>query len=382
MKRTVLILLAAGLIFSVLEAQAQWTPAKRLTWTSGESYNPAIAVDSSGHLHMVWYDYTAGNGEIYYKRSEDGGESWSTSKRLTWTSGDSHYPAIAIDSLGHLHVVWEDYTPGNDEIYYKKSEDGGNSWAASKRLTMNSGYSQYASVAVDSLGRLHVVWQDSTPGYYKIYYKKSTDGGDSWAPSQRITWTTLNSYYPAIAVDPSNNLHLVWHDETPGNDEIYYKKSTNGGDSWAASQRLTWNSGGSHYPEMAVDASGHLHVVWHDETPGTQEIYYKKSEDGGGSWTTSRRLTWNSTVCLYPAIAADASGHLHVVWYDFAAGHAEIYYRESADGGDSWTASQRLTWNSGQSYSPAIAVDSLNHLHVVWNDDTPGNREIYYKKRN
>jgi hypothetical protein len=29
-----------------------------------------------------------------------------------------------------------------------------------------------------------------------------------------------------------------------------------------------------------------------------------------------------------------------------------------------------------------IAVDSLGHLHVVWNDDTPGNREIYYKKRN
>ncbi len=49
--------------------------------------------------------------------------------------------------------------------------------------------------------------------------------------------------------------------------------------------------------------------------------------------------------------------------------------------GATWTT-QRLTWNSGNSYKPTIAVDSSNHIHVVWHDDTPGNREIFYKKKN
>ncbi len=48
------------------------------------------------------------------------GADWSVNKRLSWTSGNSGYAAIAIDSADRLHVVWCDLTPGNWEIYYKK----------------------------------------------------------------------------------------------------------------------------------------------------------------------------------------------------------------------------------------------------------------------
>jgi hypothetical protein len=65
-------------------------------------------------------------------------------------------------------------------------------------------------------------------------------------------------------------------DDTSGNDEIYYTKSTNGGDNWSLSQRLTWNPGRSGWPDIATDPSGNVHVVWQDETPGTTQIYYKK----------------------------------------------------------------------------------------------------------
>ena len=47
--------------------------------------------------------------------------------------------------------------------------------------------------------------------------------------------------------------------------------------------------------------------------------------------------------------------------------------------GQGWSALKRLTWNSGESSSPAIAVGSGNSLHVVWEDRTPGNYEIFYK---
>jgi len=45
-----------------------------------------------------------------------------------------------------------------------------------------------------------------------------------------------------------------------------------------------------------------------------------------------------------------------------------------------WDPAVRITWNSGGSYRPAIAIDSSSNIHVVWDDDTPGNDEIYYKK--
>ena len=46
-----------------------------------------------------------------------------------------------------------------------------------------------------------------------------------------------------------------------------------------------------------------------------------------------------------------------------------------------WSALTRLCWNSGESVLPRIAVDSGSGVHVIWEDDTPGNGEIFYKNR-
>ena len=204
-------------------------------------------------------------------------QTWQATKRLTWNSGDSWYPAIATDSSGNIHVVWEDNTPGNYEIYYKKSTDGGATWSQAKRLTWNSGHSLYPVIATNSSGNIHLVWCDSTPGNYEIYYKKSQDGGATWS-TKRLTWNSGCSRRPVIATDSSGNIHVVWYDTTPGNAEIYYKKSQDGGATWSKIKRLTWNSGGSYESARVKDSSGNIHVVWDDNTPGNYEIYYKKGK--------------------------------------------------------------------------------------------------------
>jgi hypothetical protein len=89
---------------------------------AGDSQAPAIAVDSSNQIHLVWQDKTPGFGEIYYKKSTDGGVTWSANQRLTQTAGNSYVPAMAIDLAGLLNIVWQDDTPGNAEIYYEKGK--------------------------------------------------------------------------------------------------------------------------------------------------------------------------------------------------------------------------------------------------------------------
>jgi len=71
MKRIVvpmILVLGICLFVRIAKGQAQWTPIKRITWNSGNSFMPAIAVDSSGNLHVVWDDDTPGNDEIYYRK--------------------------------------------------------------------------------------------------------------------------------------------------------------------------------------------------------------------------------------------------------------------------------------------------------------------------
>jgi hypothetical protein len=376
MKRTALIMLAIGLFFFVQTAPAQWTPAKRITWTSGDSGYPGMAIDSSGHLHVVWQDMTPGNNEIYCRTSTDGGSTWISSKRLTWTTGLSEQPVIAADSSGRLHVAWQDNTTWQWQIYYKNSEDGGSTWSTTRAITGTSGDSFYADLAAGPSDHLHMVWN----AYPQVYYKTSTDGGGGWTTGRRLTWSGGLSGYPALAVDSSGDLHVVWDNDATGKDEIYYKKSTDEGVTWTATKRITWTSGGSYYSAIAPGASQNIHVVWNDNTPGNYEIYHKKSTNRGDTWTATKRITWTSGTSWLPAIALDPSGDLHVVWQDFTPGKAEIYYKKSTDGGDTWSTTQRITWTSDDSYRPAMAVDSSGNLHVVWQDETPGNTEIYYKK--
>jgi hypothetical protein len=339
-----------------------------------------MATDLSDNIHIVWLDRTPGNYEIYYKRGTYQGVIWESSKRLTWGFEDSYHPAIAIDSSSQIHVVWFEHIPGGYEIYYKRSTNGGVTWGSSKRLTWNSNDSEYPKIAVDSSNSIHVVWYSDTPVNYEIYYKRSTNGGVTWESSKRLTWTSSSSYDPKIAVDSSDNIHVVWYNYTSVNSEIYYRRSTNGGVTWESSKRLTWNLGESAAPAIAADLSNNIHVVWADDTPGNPEIYYRRSTDGGVTWGSSKRLTWNSGFSYQQAILVDSSNHIHVVWADDTPGNFEIYYRRSTDGGVTWGSSRRLTWNAGSSYDPAITVDSSTNIHVTWDDDTPGNWEVYYRK--
>ena len=381
MKKVLYFLFLIMFLLSPLISQT-WSALKRLTWTADDSSYPAIATDPGKGIHVVWYDKTPGNSEVFYKRSTDSGSTWLAPARLTWNAGRSIYPEIAADSGTGIHVAWSDDTPMDAEIFYKRSTDSGSTWSTPTRLTWKPGFDSHIAITTSSGNKVHVVWaHDGLSANFDIYYKRSTDGGSSWLAPIRLTWNSGYSFYPSIAAEPSFYLYVVWQDDTSGNDEIYFKPSTNGGTSWSSATRLTWNSGLSKDPRVAVDSSSRVHVVWIDNTTGNTEVYYKRSNNFGGTWSAPTRLTWTSANTYVPTIAADSGNGIHIVYRDDSPGEAEIFYKSSPNYGLTWSGNTRLTWNSGGSIFPIIAVDPADNIHVVWEDLTPGNREIFYKNR-
>jgi len=377
MKNTIYFTYIILCLFSVI-SQAQWGPDVRLTNNSAESrtsFNNAWCISASGSVvHAVWHDLRDGNPEIYYKRSTDGGVVWGTDTRLTNNSASSFNPSVAV-SGSVVHMAWRDLRDGNFEIYYKRSTDGGVSWGTDTRLTNNTATSWYPSVAVSGLV-VHVVWQDYRDGNFEIYYKRSANGGVSWGADTRLSNNSAFSEFPSVAVS-GLVVHVVWHDNRDGNYEIYYKRSTDGGVSWGTETRLTNNSAWSGYSSVAISSSA-VHVAWQDERDGNLEIYYKRSTDGGVSWGTDTRLTNNSARSWDPSLAVSGPV-VHLIWADERNGNLEIYYKRSTDGGVSWGTDTRLTNNFADSWHPSVAV-SGSVVHVIWEDSRDGNWEIYYKR--
>jgi len=329
----------------------------------------------------VWFDEISGNYEIYYKRSSNSGTSWSANTRLTWNTGDSFVPSITVDSSNRVHVAWYDNSPGNNEIFYKRSTDGGATWSALQRLTWNSGDSDLPSIATDISNRVHVAWYERNSLDNEIFYKRSTDGGVTWLGTTRLTWSGGLTFTPSIATDSGKVVHVVWHHYASTDFEIYYKRSTDGGATWSGITRLTWNTGDSIGASVAVDSNKRIHVAWDYGAPGLRNVYYKRSTDGGYSWSGITRLTWSSGDSHRLNLAIDTINRIHIVWEYNTPSNYEIFYKLSDNSGVSWSGAQRLTWNSGASEHPDIAADPNNDIHVIWQDNSPGNTEIFYKNR-
>lgn len=172
-------------------------------------------------MHIVWFNNISGSEEIFYKRSLDGGITWENEIRMTNAAVFSDNPSIAV-SGNDIHLVWQSNRDGNFDIYHGYSNDGGTTWAPAERLTFADGASYNPSVFCSGLD-LHCVWYDTRDGNYEIYYKRSTDSGTSWEDDFRLTDDPASSAFPFIAGTDSA-LHVMWQDFRDGNPEIYYKR--------------------------------------------------------------------------------------------------------------------------------------------------------------
>jgi hypothetical protein len=71
---------------------------------------------------VVFSKQDYGLEKVYFHRSIDGGQNWSSPKKAADPDGKSGRQALAIDSTGRLHVVWK--TPDSSKIYYSRSKIG------------------------------------------------------------------------------------------------------------------------------------------------------------------------------------------------------------------------------------------------------------------
>jgi len=369
-RRTKSLASIALLLIVSVPLRAAWT-TKRLTNDSAASLEPAITIDGPD-VYVVWSHETPGLRNIYFKNSSNGGATWQGLQRLTKNSLNSRNPKIAANGSS-IYVVWEDHAPAQEGIYFRRSLNGGATWKSARRLTNSPVFAWRPAIAVSG-SNVYVAWSDIVSGNYEIYFRKSADSGATWQSTERLTNNSGSSDNPALAVSGSN-VYIVWKDNTlREHEEIYFRKSPNGGATWQSAQRFMEYTGTSLHPTVTAGGSN-VYVAWHHYMTENSEIYFTRSSDRGATWQSIQRLTKNSGASGAAELAVSGS-NIYITWYDNTPGNYEIYFRKSADGGTNWAGAQRLTTNSGKSQVPAIAADDSN-LYVVWDDDTPGNFEIY-----
>ncbi len=87
---------------------------------------PSLAVVGQ-NVHVAFHDSRNGNGDIYYQRSTDGGNTWyNEDYQLTINEEDQAFVSVAAAGTA-VHAVWTDARHLTDlEVYYRRDPSG--SW--------------------------------------------------------------------------------------------------------------------------------------------------------------------------------------------------------------------------------------------------------------
>ncbi|MFC1637749.1 sialidase family protein [Candidatus Margulisiibacteriota bacterium] len=196
------------------------------------------------------------------------------------------------------------------------------------------------------------------------------------------TTTTVITFGATEEVDVSSNVldmamgsaHFIYVNGTD------YKYATNSGGGWANStiEAGVTSVSDTNKPSIFVDSNGHIHASYY-LTPGQLDLKYATSDDGGTSWTVKPTVETEDYSGKYSAIAYDLPNNIiHIVYqyYDGAANH-ELRHVKSEDGGTIWTMST-IEASYGD-YIPSLALDSNGEPRVAYINSS---RVLRYAKYN
>ena len=89
----------------------------------------------------------------------------------------------------------------------------------------------------------------------------------------------------------------------------------------------------------------------------------------------------NNTGNSFNPQIATSGNNVYVTWYDATPGNNDIFFAASNNNGTSFGTPINISNNTGSSFNPQIAT-SGNNVYVTWQDDTPGNFDIFFAASN
>lgn len=224
---------------------------------------------------------------------------------------------------------------------------------------------------------IYIAWIDTTSGNSNIFFTKSTDGGETFDTPINIGITNSEDSISSIS-HQGNNIYITWQGFVSGNPIIYFTKSVDDGITFEKPIILSDKSKNSAFPQINSLAN-HVYVFWIEKAEdNSTNIVFAKSDDSGNSFGKSANITSSKGNVGIPKIASD-DNNVYLLWEDNSKGGYEIQLAKSTDAGSTFTAPVNISNNSGSSGAPQLVV-MKNKIYVVWMDDTNKNYEIFFAK--
>ncbi|MEA2453646.1 MAG: hypothetical protein QOG04_2356 [Actinomycetota bacterium] len=269
----------------------------------------------------------------------------------------------------------------NKQSYFHLSHDGGETWEHEKVEGDTTDTRNYTfeggdcDVEFDQGGTMYS--GDTWLGDLSIGH--SQDGGESWSGTA-ISTTGLIVDRPWLVGGPEGTLHVTYQDlQCCMPSSIWYLRSTDYGNTFTPAVPVaqagpggafTWQGNFAVSPDQKdlylVYSRRQGAAVGSLDDQGPETLWVAASHDAGQTWTSHEVTSMPVPMSyLYPSIAMDRKGWLHVVFSSMREKDRPIWYALSKDNAETWTKPIPVTTGAA-GYSPWIDTDSAGNAAIVW----------------
>lgn len=268
------------------------------------------------------------SGELRLSRSSDGGRTFAPSMLVNDDGQVIQHTFDAIQAApdGVLHLAWIDGREGKREpgTFVARSTDHGRTITKNFKIDDNTCVCCRTSLATSHDGVIYVAWRKIFDGNVReTVVSRSMDGGETFSSAvvvgnDRWVYQACPHRPASLGVDRLGRLYVVWYtegaDETPA---IYLAYSDDQGRTFSGKKQLNRSKGTfPDHPQMAVDAEGRVVVVWEEQSPVRREVVMSHSLDRGQSFSAPRKL--NDKNGQTPTVAVNQQGTVVMGWKEHA----------------------------------------------------------------
>lgn len=360
-------------------AGSSWGQAERFDHTPGDAMPAQIVGDIHGNAFAVWAHAENNNCAIWVKKYTQ--EGWGEAACIAQNTGYFRILRVISDSNGNALVLWKQEKnnrsitgPYHIFVCYHAADSG---WGKAILIQkdIDSVYIDTLAVAFDTLGNVMVVWSrnEGTVADSRVYiWARRYSQGTGWEKAVKIDpgATSRHSEHVSDSVDPKvtfdhrGDAIVVW---TQRKEEIHGRIWTNRhspGKGWGTAAPVSTQFHGESSPQMAIDQSGNILVVWRQRYGIGCSRY---TADAG--WSRSESIySYNSkgNGLSNPLIAIGTCGNAIAIWQRQFFFCSTIWSKQYI-AGKGWRRTKAIKRDYTSSATmPRIAIDSCGTAHVIW----------------
>lgn len=313
-----------------------------------------------------------------------------------------------------LHAVWSRKNGEEWDIYYKKSQDGGNTWTEPVKLFengQNNNYFYEAKITAQDDDLVYVtvigytlINQRENTYTWRVFGRRSLDGGNTWGNIQKLDGDTVLIAHPSIT-SRGNSILITYSSRNRLITKLRSLYSIDRGATFTiryvtdmdnlARQNLVYSA--------VTSDQDTFYAVWTSARANQTYKYWnvfldRLVADSSQSWGTDRAITLNTTnnmkFYMNNAITANSFGFMKLLITDredttdindeIIAGRWQTLLNSSSDSGDTFAEeSEFYDSNVYEAWNPKVSFTDLatEDFVVIWEQHfNSDGAEIYARK--